>query len=113
MDPKSLSQEEVHYLVHHVFLPPQLPDKDDAAPTYDHALVQTVFRSLTRFRDHVPETQHRAANAAAEMMRRMADVHEYFEGPSTKWLAISEGTLVSTIEDLCTKGRFRTRLQNF
>lgn len=105
----SLSREEVHYLIHHIFLPPQLPDEDDAAPTNDHALIQIVVRSLTRFRDRVPEIQHQMVDEATAMMRRMAAVHECFESPSTKWLAISEGNLVSTLEDLCSKGKFCTQ----
>lgn len=105
----SLSRDEVHYLIHHIFLPPQLPHKDDAAPTHDYALMQTVLRSLTRFRDRVPEIQRQVVDEAGAMMRRMAAVHEYFEGPSTKWLAISEGNLVSTLEDLCSKGKICTQ----
>jgi hypothetical protein len=46
---QSHSLMELHYLINHVFLPPQLPQKTDAAPEKDVALTKEVLNALQGF----------------------------------------------------------------
>ncbi|KAH9865705.1 hypothetical protein J1614_009292 [Plenodomus biglobosus] len=42
-----VSHEAVAYMIHHVVLPPRLPNEDDSNPDHEHALVGLVLDSLT------------------------------------------------------------------
>jgi hypothetical protein len=39
----------VRYLIHHVFLPPEVPQEDDFAPGLDDVLAELVLKSLREF----------------------------------------------------------------
>jgi hypothetical protein len=49
---KRLDKEAFLYQINHVFLPPELPQKDDTNPSHEKALMETVSRALERFKSY-------------------------------------------------------------
>ena len=47
--PKAPSLKDILYALHHVFLPPKLPQKDDHAPYRDIALCRLVYDACREF----------------------------------------------------------------
>ena len=70
---KSLSRVQptkgaMNYLIHHVFLPPQLPQEDDYSAEHDTALLRAVMDALEDFKHHVPEEQIKHAECVISML---------------------------------------------
>ncbi|RDW87962.1 hypothetical protein BP5796_03656 [Coleophoma crateriformis] len=61
------------YMVHHVFLPPKLPQKDDFASWLDSALADMVLDSLQEFSNL--QNQHCATGSVASMVENFQAVH--------------------------------------
>jgi len=62
------------YMIHHVFLPPQLPQKDDFAPWLDAALADMVSTSLQEFRSLHGSSC--AVDSVASMVHEFRTVHD-------------------------------------
>ncbi|KAK4225214.1 hypothetical protein QBC38DRAFT_269205 [Podospora fimiseda] len=54
-----LNEDQLKYLINHVFLPPKLPDSDDTKDGYEKLFVDFFCTSLRRFCDLQTEQQHR------------------------------------------------------
>lgn len=61
------------YMIHHIFLPPQLPQKDDFSPLLNGALADMVLGSLQEFRSL--QGNNRAIDAVASMTHNFRTVH--------------------------------------
>jgi hypothetical protein len=46
----SLERAELEYLIHHIFLPPKLPQKSDSAIKMDGTLTKQVLEALRQFK---------------------------------------------------------------
>ncbi len=44
-----VDSKSLEYIIDHVFLPPQLPQKDDTSPKHSLATIQVMCDSVTRF----------------------------------------------------------------
>ena len=58
----------MNYLIHHVFLPPQLPQEDDYSAEHDTALLRAVIDALEDFRHYVVEEQMKHAESVISML---------------------------------------------
>jgi hypothetical protein len=68
LDPKA-----VLYMVHHVFLPPKLPQKDDFDAGFDDALLDMLSSSLQAFEHHVDDKAVRSTRDMISNLRTMRD----------------------------------------
>jgi hypothetical protein len=66
-------EKKILYMFHHVFLPPQLPQKDDLAASSDAALVEMVWNCLEEFRSLHGNSC--AVQSVASMVRNFRTVH--------------------------------------
>lgn len=62
------SAGSLQYIIHHVFLPPKLPQKSDAGPDHDRALTKHVLQALEHFEAIRGQPQ---ANVASPLLIRM------------------------------------------
>ena len=90
----SSGMHEARYIIHHVFLPPQLPQQDDFAPELDDALVDLVASSLQEF--HSLQGNNGTVDAVISMARNFRTVHNEFGRIAHARL---EETLVRLSED--------------
>ncbi len=66
-----MSRDATSYLLHHIFLPPQLPHEDDFHLQHERALLDAVLQSSGKFRRHVPERQRGFADMANATLRKL------------------------------------------
>lgn len=92
MTSNPLLRQHILYLAHHVFLPRQLPAKDDSKPAQDDALVRIVLDSLRGFLTLAPK---HAVQRAIQMMEYMDAVHETGE-----LYSVAEHRLGNALEQL-------------
>lgn len=72
-----LSRDTLLFLVHHVFLPPKLPQKDDSAFGFDFALLEMVIEALGAFRFFFNGRQLPTIDAMTSMLLNMKAVHTH------------------------------------
>ncbi|CZR56907.1 uncharacterized protein PAC_06796 [Phialocephala subalpina] len=70
-----LSLGVVQYLIHHVFLPPELPQKDDFNTEYESVLIDTTIDALWKFKAHLPDHQSLSINPIIVLMNNLKSVH--------------------------------------
>lgn len=64
----------LNYMVHHVFLPPQLPQADDFRPQHDTALIETMLKALSNLEPLVDDsTTVTALQMSSVALRRLKD----------------------------------------
>lgn len=51
--------EALLFQIHHVFLPPELPQKDDTNVSHEKTLVETVYLALQDFQQYFPVDHQR------------------------------------------------------
>jgi len=71
--------KSLQYLINHVFLPPKLPQSDDAHIESEHALVQSLLDSLQDFGVLVPESRpgiRRATRMLEDLVRLQPGVDD-------------------------------------
>ncbi|KAL7900457.1 hypothetical protein HDV64DRAFT_291009 [Trichoderma sp. TUCIM 5745] len=64
-----LSSQMLEYIFHHVFLPPKLPDGDDASPANELRLVELVRECLIDFLPKVDPSYHVAIKNAVALVK--------------------------------------------
>ncbi|KAJ9607822.1 hypothetical protein H2200_007901 [Cladophialophora chaetospira] len=69
-----LSSSAIHYLIHHVFLPPKLPSKDDSNPNHEAVLLGTTLEALREFKECVREDHHETIDSIIGMVTSMKAV---------------------------------------
>jgi hypothetical protein len=95
-----MSKEEVMYYLYHIFLPPKLPQKNDAKPAYDKALLGTVAKYMSSFTDYVAGMHRSIVHSALQAIQFAIEVHE----ECADALIVSETKLISAFARLCAEG---------
>ncbi|KAF7592481.1 hypothetical protein BBP40_000216 [Aspergillus hancockii] len=72
MSSQKMCLEANLYLVHHVFLPPKLPQEDDYKPEYELVLLEKCIEALQQFKVYVSDSDADSIAAAATMVTRLA-----------------------------------------
>lgn len=95
-----MSAEEILYKLHHVFLPPKLPEQDDAEPTHDKALLNTVISCFSSFKGYVADVHHPAVDSAMTAIKVANDILQ----ESDQVLIVDKIKLESAFSRLVTEG---------
>lgn len=74
MSSQKMCLEANVYLVHHVFLPPKLPQEDDYDPEYELVLLEKCIEALEQFKGYVLGLEADSIAAAALMITRLARI---------------------------------------
>lgn len=74
---KEMSLGESTYLLHHVFLPPKLPQSEDYNPEYEQSLLESVIRNLQKFSSLVPDEDSDILVSTANAMSCLRDICEH------------------------------------
>ncbi|KAK1974854.1 hypothetical protein LZ30DRAFT_810521 [Colletotrichum cereale] len=98
---KKMSRQSIIYLIHHIFLTPQLPQENDFSVENEAALFQCLCKAVTKFRDFVPSEMREVVEVAAGMMNNMACVHQ----PLGDTVAVDEGKLLEMLHELSKTAR--------
>ncbi|KXH26599.1 hypothetical protein CSIM01_02900 [Colletotrichum simmondsii] len=90
------NQTELHFIIHHVFLPSQLPHADDFSLENESALLRVVKDSATEFIKHVYNSQKPSVRIAIGLLDAMIRIHK----PLGKTLAIEQYGLLKSLQNL-------------
>lgn len=93
----STLSDAIMYMIHHVFLPPQLPQEDDFDPEHEMKLLNIICETMQMFKACAKPDQQEALQSASTMMeslRRILDDLGF----------ISEHELKDVLQELSTKG---------
>jgi hypothetical protein len=71
---KSLSKSEAQYIVHHLVLPPQLPQEDDWTQRHCDCILQFVYQVFSDYSNHEENATNEFLGPIREMVRRMTKV---------------------------------------
>ena len=86
------------YLIHHVFLPPKLPQEDDLDLGYETMLLDITFDSLLKFKGYITSDQSAIIDSVISMVTNLRTVRGS-DG------AVSEINLGNALRDLWKKGK--------
>ncbi|KAK3317279.1 hypothetical protein B0T19DRAFT_389380 [Cercophora scortea] len=81
------------YLIHHVFMPPQLPQDDDISIDHETALTKSLLDSLQEF-NNLEATPHSGVAAACRMLCRFLEIRPGIDDPDKR------GKLRKVLSDL-------------
>lgn len=90
----------LQYMIHHIILPPQLPQEDDYSAAYEEVLLRTVLDGLLDFRSHIRGEHVEAVDSAHAMLSNLQSVHD-FSRHGTK---INEIQLLEAFQSLKQQG---------
>lgn len=68
----AISVDGLEFIIHSVFLPPQLPQQDDSEPERDQALAKVVLQSLARFA--ATGGHAKASDSAAPLIKMLENI---------------------------------------
>jgi hypothetical protein len=74
-----MSNNKMHqllYTINHIFLPPQLPQKDDHDPDNDRALCAVLLQSAKIYRASLPVHQEIRWNPMVKMLQSLFKFHD-------------------------------------
>ncbi|KAI1100553.1 hypothetical protein F4804DRAFT_348467 [Jackrogersella minutella] len=77
-----ISPESLRYIVNHVFLPPQLPQADDYKVEHEEALLESVLRTLSSFKNHVQDYQAAVVEMAIDSLQTLHHSQDSTNSPS-------------------------------
>jgi hypothetical protein len=97
---ESVPKPSMMYLVHHVFLPPKVPQKDDHSATHEEVLLKTVIRGLKDFKHVANPEQIEVVEHVTNMITRMLTVR----GPASFGGSTTKESLEKVFGDLFEKG---------
>jgi hypothetical protein len=85
---QKLSGAEVRYAVHHIFLPPKLPQSGDdpQAAAHEKVLLGVVLDALQAFRAYVNAGDKIVIDAAHSATRRLRDIRDTHGSANEKGL---------------------------
>lgn len=66
-----LTQDEVDFIINHLFLPPKLPQDDDREVWLEYALLRLVAGATATFAHVVPQEQQLAVRLVAEAISKL------------------------------------------
>jgi hypothetical protein len=101
-----LSHDAIMYLVHHMFLPPKLPQQDDSHPDHETILLNTTISALREFSQCVTDDHHGAVDSVTDMVSTMITVMDTFDSK----IIVSEWKLRNALRDLSTQCRYISSL---
>lgn len=76
--PGQLSDSNVVYLFHHVFLPPKLPNEDDSSPGNDDSLVGVVQGCLASFAETTTGTERDMILDARNTIANLRQLQDHY-----------------------------------
>lgn len=68
-------QGPLRYMIHHVFLPPKLPQKDDTSPKFEGALLNTMIECITKFQSLIAPNDEELTLLMLQTIQRLRIVH--------------------------------------
>lgn len=68
----AFTETETNFFIHHLFLPPKLPQADDHDPELDSALLRLVADAATTFADLVPQDQQPAVRLVSTAISQLS-----------------------------------------
>jgi len=71
---ENLSKSEAEYIVHHLVLPPQLPQEDDWTQRHCDCLLQFVHQVFSDYSNHEKNTTSEFLASIRQMVHRMTKV---------------------------------------
>ncbi|EER36939.1 conserved hypothetical protein [Histoplasma capsulatum H143] len=95
-----LSHGAIMYLIHHIFLPPELPQEDDFNSHYENLLLDTIFQALLDFKHCVTRDQHGIVDLVIVMISNLKTVRECSSSDGS----LSEEKLENALKNLCNNG---------
>lgn len=69
------STDQMMYIIHHVFLPPKLPEKSDSDPDKEAFLLGKLLDTLDIFKSYVSGDEAKTISSVTTMIRRLKDSH--------------------------------------
>ena len=96
-----LSSEAAMYLVHHIFLPPQLPHGDDFDPEYETIMLDTIIAALLKFEHYAIHEQKGLVASVITAITNLKAVSDTFDAIG----GVNEDELRRALGDLHQKGR--------
>ena len=97
----SLPFGAIMYLIHHIFLPPKLPHKDDFDFEYETILLDTTIDILLKFKGYVTYDQSAIIDSVIAMVSNLRTVRD--SGGTVG--AVSEEKLGNALRDLWKRGK--------
>jgi hypothetical protein len=98
-----LSLEAINYMIHHIFLPPKLPQGSDFSFSFETHLLETVIDALGDFKNFIAMDQKTAVDFVTAMVTNLKTMR----GQAATGGAVCEGKLQQGLKDLCEKGKDR------
>lgn len=92
-------KDSILYLTRHVFLPPELPQKDDFNPKYEKALLDIVVETIDKFGRYFARNDDNLARSVLSAMQNMRAMYNESTGTT-----VDERLLADALEDICNKG---------
>ena len=89
------------YLIHHIFLPPKLPQEDDHDSEYETTLLNITLNALQRFQSSIIGDQNDTIGSIIAMITSLISARD----TSGSADAVSGRKLESALRDLCKKGK--------
>ncbi|KAF9894652.1 hypothetical protein FE257_006540 [Aspergillus nanangensis] len=93
----SLSIGESMYLLHHVFLPPQLPQQEDYNSEYESILLDNVISALGNFQAYLRTQEGEIIDCIIAMVSRLRKTRDWHGD-------VNEAALKEALEELDTSG---------
>ena len=95
-----MSSQAMNYLIHHIFLPPELPHGDDSKPEYEIILLDTVIEALRKFKSLIADDQYYILDSILAMVSAMRTMLD----SSSSQSGLVEGKLEVDLKKLCEQG---------
>jgi hypothetical protein len=91
---------DLKYIINHVFLPPELPQKDDSDFLHGVGLIEELESALSSFQSYLPHHQRSRWSSCIKMVREMLETRDGFGKISTKALEKSLKSMLDGGESL-------------
>ena len=72
--------KDLLYIIHHVFLPPCLPQADDSSPVHDVALIDALLTALSAFHRICPSQERGKLDACLKALEAMLEMQDNLGG---------------------------------
>lgn len=70
-----MDEHNLRYIIHHVILPPELPQEDDYSAVSNASLMASVHEALVEFRSYAPAVDHLQWKGCGKMIQNMRLIH--------------------------------------
>ncbi|KAH9906006.1 hypothetical protein F4778DRAFT_802433, partial [Xylariomycetidae sp. FL2044] len=91
-----LCQDNIQYIINHVFLPPYLPQRNDYATRHEECLVHATLDGLRAFKQQVCVEQLPAVESAVYMINNLWKAHDF----SVDHTVVNPETLLAALRQL-------------